>query len=57
MIMSEVYIENRKSLIDTLASHGEYAKVALKEIITKSSVIANVILVPCSKAITISKSR
>jgi len=35
MIMSEVYIENRKSLIDTLASHGEYAKAALKDIITK----------------------
>jgi len=28
--MSEVYTENRKSLIDTLASHGEYAKAALK---------------------------
>jgi hypothetical protein len=26
-------------------------------VVTKSSVIANVILVPCSKAITISKSR
>jgi hypothetical protein len=33
MIMSEVYIENRKSLIDTLASHGEYAKAALKDIL------------------------
>jgi hypothetical protein len=30
MIMSEVYIENR-----TLASHGEYAKTALKDIISK----------------------
>ena len=28
MIMSEVYIENRKSLIDTLVSHGKYARVA-----------------------------
>ena len=35
MIMSEVYIENRKSLIDTLGSHGEYAKAALIDIITK----------------------
>jgi hypothetical protein len=29
MIMSEVY---RKSLIDTIASHGEYAKMALKDL-------------------------
>jgi hypothetical protein len=35
MIMSEDYIENRKSLIDTLASHGECANAALKDIITK----------------------
>jgi vacuolar-type H+-ATPase subunit E/Vma4 len=35
MIMSEVYIENRKSLIDTLASHGEYARAALNDIISK----------------------
>lgn len=33
MIMSEVYIENRKSLIDTLVSHGKYARVALLDII------------------------
>jgi hypothetical protein len=33
--MSEAYIENRKSLIDTLASHGEYAKAALLDIIGK----------------------
>ena len=35
MIMSEVYIENRKSLIDTLVSHGKYARVALIDIIDK----------------------
>ena len=35
MIMSEVYIENRKSLIDTFASHGEYARAALNDIISK----------------------
>ena len=35
MIMSEFYIENRKSLIDTLVSHGEYARMALLDIIDK----------------------
>jgi hypothetical protein len=35
MIMSEFYIENRKSLIDTLVSHGKYAKMALLDIIDK----------------------
>ena len=35
MIISEVYIENRKSLIDTLASRGKYARVALLDIIHK----------------------
>ena len=35
MIMSEIYIENRKSLIDTLVSHGKYARVALIDIINK----------------------
>jgi hypothetical protein len=35
MIMSEVYIENRKSLIDTLASRAKYARVALLDIIDK----------------------
>jgi len=33
--MSEVYIENRKSLIDTLASHGKYSRAALLDIIDK----------------------
>jgi hypothetical protein len=35
MIMSEFYIENRKSLIDTLVSHGGYARMALLDIIDK----------------------
>lgn len=35
MIMSEFYIENRKSLIDTLVSHGGYARMALLDIIAK----------------------
>jgi hypothetical protein len=35
MIMSEFYIENRKSLIDTLVSHGKYAKMVLLDIIDK----------------------
>ncbi|HXX95997.1 MAG TPA: hypothetical protein VEL11_02625 [Candidatus Bathyarchaeia archaeon] len=33
MIMSEFYIENRKSLIDTLVSHGGYARMAPLDII------------------------
>jgi hypothetical protein len=35
MIMSEVYVEDRKSLIYTLASHGKYAKAPLLDIISK----------------------
>jgi hypothetical protein len=35
MIMSEVYVENRKSLIDTLASHRKHARAALLDIIDK----------------------
>lgn len=35
MIMHEFYIENQKSLIDTLASYGELARAALLEVIRK----------------------
>jgi hypothetical protein len=30
-----IYVENCKSLIDTLASHGKYAKAALLDILGK----------------------
>jgi hypothetical protein len=49
-----------KELIRTLVRTGAFegiARAILETTIAKSSVIANVILVPCSKAITISKSR
>jgi hypothetical protein len=35
MIMSEFYIEKRKSLIDTLLAHGGSARMALLDIIDK----------------------
>lgn len=33
MIIREMYIENQKPLIDTLASYGDFAKPALLDII------------------------
>lgn len=35
MIVHEVYIENQKPLIDTLASYGEPAKSVLLDLISK----------------------
>lgn len=35
MIMHEFYIENQKSLIDTLASYGKSARPAILDIIIK----------------------